>query len=83
MEDAKLDRIDAKLDRLQEITTEIKVTLASQHEILKDHTRRSLALEQIVEPMVVPFKTLRWIGRIFVVLASSEIAVYAIKRILK
>jgi uncharacterized coiled-coil protein SlyX len=38
-----------KLDNIQEKITKIEVTLAEQHQTLKEHTRRSTANEKAVE----------------------------------
>lgn len=43
------NRIEQKVDKITEDITDIKVTLASQHITLTEHTRRSLASEKAVE----------------------------------
>lgn len=48
---SKLDRIDAKIDDVHENITQIKVTLAAQHESLKTHIRRTDLLEKKLEPL--------------------------------
>lgn len=79
---------DDKLDKIQEDITDIKVTLASQHEILKDHTRRSLASEQAVsilteklQPVITHVAVMQLCGKILLAIAGSEITVYIIKRV--
>ena len=49
--DERLIRIEDKVDKLSDKISSIDVTLAAQHEVLKEHTRRSTALEAIVEPI--------------------------------
>jgi endonuclease III len=45
------ERINHKLDKLFQKVSTIDVTLASQHESLKEHIRRTEILETKVEPM--------------------------------
>lgn len=51
MNDERLGRIENKLDKVVDRISSIDTTLASQHEILATHIRRTEALEAIVEPM--------------------------------
>lgn len=48
---SKLDKIDAKIDRIQEKISSIDVTLAGQHEQLKLHIKRTNLLEKKLEPV--------------------------------
>lgn len=48
MESGRFDRLEGKVDRVLDRVGSIDVTIAAQHEVLKEHVRRSLALEQIV-----------------------------------
>lgn len=48
----KLIRIEEKIDRMAEKISSIDTTLASQHESLKDHIRRTELLEHVVTPVV-------------------------------
>jgi len=45
------ERIEKKVDKIGEDIGEIKVTLAAQHESLKDHMRRTEILEGKVIPL--------------------------------
>lgn len=45
----ELNRVFDKLDKIDERLNSIDKTLVSQHETLKDHTRRSLASEEAVK----------------------------------
>lgn len=47
----QLDRIESKLDRLDERVDSVDVTLAAQHATLKEHIRRTEALENQIEPL--------------------------------
>ncbi len=51
MDDRKLDRIESKIDKLTDRIGSIDVTLASQHESLKEHIRRTELLETDVAPI--------------------------------
>jgi hypothetical protein len=46
-----LKKIDEKLDKVIQDISEIKTVLAVNTNVLKDHTRRSTALEAIVLPL--------------------------------
>lgn len=47
--DDRLVRIEKKLDVIIDRISAVDVTLASQHQILNEHQRRSIALEAIVD----------------------------------
>lgn len=49
--DKKIDRIEDKLDKVSDKIASIDVTLAAQHESLKEHMRRTLLLEEQLEPV--------------------------------
>lgn len=51
MSDDKLIRIENKIDRLDEKLGTVNVILASQHESLKDHIRRTEILEEAIIPL--------------------------------
>jgi len=51
MEDNKFDKIDAKIDQIGNRLGSIDVTLAAQHESLKEHMRRTALLEEDVAPI--------------------------------
>lgn len=51
MSDDRLIRIENKVDKISERINSVDVTLAAQHESLKDHMRRTELLEQAVEPL--------------------------------
>lgn len=51
MDDVKFDRMETKLDRISERINSIDVTLASQHESLREHIRRTSILEEEIKPL--------------------------------
>jgi len=51
MSEQRLERIEIKVDKLSDSLGRIDSTLAAQHESLKEHMRRSYALEAQVEPL--------------------------------
>lgn len=87
-EDDDMNRIDNKIDKLQDSISSIDVTLASQHEILKDHTRRSLANEEAVsilteklQPVITHVAIMQLLGKVLLGIAGSEITWYIIKKV--
>lgn len=88
MQDTKIDKIDSKIDRIQEDITSIKVIAAAQHETLKDHTRRSLANEQAVEalakvlqPVLTHVAIMKLCGKILLALAGTEVFWYTLVKV--
>lgn len=51
MSDARLERIEKKVDDTNEHLASIDRTLAAQHESLKDHIRRTSILEEEIKPL--------------------------------
>lgn len=51
MSQKKLEVIENKIDKMDLRLNSIDVTLASQHEVLKDHIRRTELLEVAVAPI--------------------------------
>lgn len=45
------DKIEKKLDHIVEEIGTVKVTLASQHEVLAEHVRRTNLLEEEIRPI--------------------------------
>lgn len=50
-EDPRIIRIEDKIDKLGSHLGSIDVTLAAQHESLRDHIRRTQLLEGTIEPL--------------------------------
>lgn len=83
-------RIDEKLDMIVEKISSIDSTLASQHEILKDHTRRSLANEEAVKllgnelkPVLSHVAIVDFIGKVCALILGSDLLYGLIKRLFK
>lgn len=51
MSEKKLEQIELKIDKLHDKINSIDVTLAKQHESLKDHIRRTEILEESLDPI--------------------------------
>jgi uncharacterized coiled-coil protein SlyX len=49
--DERLFRLEDKIDTIKDTIGEINVTLAAQHESLKEHMARTKQLEDIVAPL--------------------------------
>lgn len=50
-DDKRIERIEIKLDAISDKLGDTNVILAAQHESLKQHMRRSDALERSIEPL--------------------------------
>lgn len=50
-DDKRLERIESKVDDLDDHLASIDITLKAQHIILDEHVRRTEALEKMVAPM--------------------------------
>lgn len=50
-QDDRLFRVEDKLDSLKDTLNEINITLAAQHESLKEHMSRTRLLEDRVDPL--------------------------------
>jgi len=59
MSDDRLDRIEGKIDKINEAVCEVHVTLAKQQIILEEHQKRSLYNEKAVELLSKELKPLR------------------------
>jgi len=68
MDDRRLERIEQKLDDVTEHLNSIDNTLASQHEVLKEHIRRTLALEKKLVPVEKHVTGVQSIARFLTVL---------------
>lgn len=51
MDDKRLERVEKKIDLISDRLGNIDVTLGSQHVSLKDHMRRTAALEESLKPI--------------------------------
>lgn len=74
------DRLEAKIDKVVEKIGNIEVVLSAQSEILKDHTRRSLANEKSVDilkeelkPVFTHLHIMNFIGKCAAIFLTSEI----------
>ncbi len=83
MSDDRLSRIEAKVDSVVDRLGNIDKTLAAQHVSLKQHMRRSDALEAQVKPMQEhvmavngAVKALTWVGSIITLLATLAGTLY-------
>ena len=83
-------RNDEKLDLIIQKISSIDVTLASQNEVLKDHTRRSLANEESVKllsnelkPVLSHVAIVDFIGKVCVLILGSDLLYEVVKRLFK
>lgn len=74
MDDKRSQRIEDKIDKIQEDIGEINKTLVAQHGSLAEHIRRTNLLEKKVDPMYNVFRGgVALIGLITVAAAIAEI----------
>ena len=90
MSDDKLDRIELKIDQINEHIGSIDVTLGKQSVILEEHTRRSLANEKAVEylkeelkPVFKHVAIVNFIGKVIGLFCGAEITLYLIHKLFK
>jgi archaellum component FlaC len=88
MED-KLNRIENKIDKIDERLCNIDVTLGKQSVVLEDHTRRSLANEKAVEylkeelkPILKHVTIVNFLGRSLGIVLCSDLVYNLIKWLL-
>jgi hypothetical protein len=79
MED-QFKRLENKLDYLSEAQVDMSITLASQHETLKEHMRRTELLEEHIQPIreqhYMIAGALKLIG-LFATVAGAVSAIYS------
>lgn len=51
MEDNRLERIEQKVDKIDETLQTVNIVLAKQHVVLEEHVRRTNLLEQELKPV--------------------------------
>ncbi len=83
MEDPRLVRIEKKLDDSNEHLAAIDVTLAAQHESIKDHIRRTELLEINLEPIKKHVDMFNGVLKFIGILASIGIITEALHLFLK
>ncbi len=59
MDDNRLERIEQKIDVVATKTNDVVIILTKQHEVLKDHTRRSIAAEENIALLRADVKPLQ------------------------
>ncbi len=71
MADERIIRIEDKIDKLGDHLGRIDVTIASQHEVLKEHIRRTQAIEKVIEPHQKIYITGKGVLKICGLIAAS------------
>lgn len=75
MDDQRIVRIEDKIDSVKDILSSVNVTLASQHESLKEHMRRTELLEKQIAPIQRDLDTrkslMRILGGFFVLIGVA------------
>ena len=75
--------IDAKLDKIQEDISSIKIHLGEYNVSLKDHIRRTELLEESIDPIKKHVAIVNFIGKIALAILASEIGWEIIKKMLE
>lgn len=77
--DNQLDRIENKVDKINDHLAKVDVTLVSQHLTLLDHTSRSTKLEEIVLPMQTKINYvegfLKGLGLLGIIAGIADVAI--------
>lgn len=77
-------KIDEKLDKIDSSITRIDITLAKQHESLKDHMRRTHLLEQSLKPVekhvAMVNGALKFIGILAMIMGIIESIIMMVKK---
>ncbi len=79
MDDQRLSRIETKLDKASDHLSSIDVTLAAQHESLKQHIKRTDELQTIVLPIQ---KHVILVNGVFKIAIASVAAISLILKLL-
>lgn len=58
-DEKRFDKIDMKLDKISDHLSEIDISLVEQNAILKEHQRRSMANEKMVELLAAELKPIK------------------------
>lgn len=76
----RLDRIEEKMDKMGDKISSIDSAMGVYNEQLKYHIKRTDQVEEIVKPIGEALPTIKFLGRAFVLLLSSEIVYRIISR---
>lgn len=66
--DENTEKLEKKLDKIADDVSDIKVTLGAQHEVLRDHIRRTEILEEAIKPLTAQSNGMKGIMKALVVL---------------
>lgn len=80
---SEFDKIDSKLDKIVEDINEINITLAAQHEQLKEHIKRSDLLEAKLDPIEKKITMIEGAGKLVGWIAVLCAAITGIAKVLK
>lgn len=85
MDEEFKNRLFNKLDKINDDIVDIKVTQASQHEVLKEHIRRTEAAEENIDMLREEFKpaqrhveSIQWACKIFLQFIAPFTAIVTI-----
>lgn len=78
-DDKKLDRIENKLDAIALRVNNVDITLAAQHESLKDHIRRTEILEEEIKPIKAHVDGLKGIIKALKIISILAIIAEAVR----
>jgi len=83
MDEKRLERIEIKVDDINDHLGQINVTLAAQHESLKSHIRRTAIIEDELKPIRRHVYMINGGLILLAALAGSELAYEVFKRFVK
>lgn len=83
MDDKRLERIEVKIDDLDDQLAGISATLSAQHISLKEHIRRTSMIEEELKPIRRHVYMINGGLILLAALAGSELAYEVFKRLIK
>ena len=83
MDDKRLERVEVKIDDLDDQLNYISTTLAAQHESLREHIRRTTMIEEELKPIRRHVYMINGGLILLAGLAGSELTYEIVKRFIK
>lgn len=83
MDGPRLTRIEAKIDDLSEHLGSIDSTLAGQHQQLREHIRRTVALEKKLEPVEKHVTVVHGVFKLIGILGTLVAIVSTVLKLMK
>lgn len=82
-DDKRIERIETKIDDIGERLGSIDITLAQQHESLKDHMRRTALLEAELHPVKKHVDMVEGAMKLITIIAAVFAIIETVKLLIK